>query len=319
MVLFKKTKEIYIFPSLGGFRKVDFLFKVNKIHKKNYLIKVFNNRSNLIKIYWIFFMKRLKVIFFCLITLPIISLSQTTNTSTGDGSAPGQTNVLGSNIGQSNTTNNISGGSGNTTNNNSSLTNIPTDTTSNSKVTSVPTMYAPGLTAFGSDICLGSISAAGSVLGFGISGGKTYVDDNCVMLKNSERLRSMGLLNASFTLLMENEKILAAVKDSTPMFYLQLMKDKVSNLQAEIEVAKEEGESTFIFEEQFKKYNHELKITIARIKANPEIQVSALPPQPLPPIPSQSSPALPSQATSVSPLQVAPISEPPIRGNLPLR
>jgi glutamate synthase domain-containing protein 3 len=184
----------------------------------------------------------------------------------------GQSNLLGNNIGQQSnqTTNNIAGGYGTSTSNSYASSDITT------RVISVPTMYAPSLTTGGSDICLGSVSGAGSILGFGISGGKTYVDDNCVLLKNSQRMASLGFANTSIVMMMQNEQIAESIRISSPAVYLQVEKDKLANLQAEYEYLKQVGDSTQDIEKRISKANREVQIMALRVKASPSIPEKAV-------------------------------------------
>ena len=180
-----------------------------------------------------------------------------TNTSIGGG----QSNLLGSNIGQQTNSTTITGGYGN------SNSNIPSNT--KAEITTVPTMYAPGLTAAGSDVCLGSVSGAGSILGFGISGGSTYVDENCVMLKNSQRMASLGFGNTAVVMMMQNKDVATAVRTSSPAVYLQVTKDRLANLQAELDYSKEVGDPTSDLEEMVRKAEKEVRIMALRVKASP--------------------------------------------------
>ncbi|WP_236635123.1 hypothetical protein [Polynucleobacter asymbioticus] len=180
-----------------------------------------------------------------------------TNTSVGGG----QSNLLGSNIGTQQNSTNVTGGYGNVNSNN------PGTTTA--KVYSVPTMYAPGLTAAGSDVCLGSVSASGSILGLGLAGGGTYVDDNCVLLKNSQRMAALGFGNAAVVMMLQNKDIEKAIRTSSPTVYLQVSKDRLANLQAEFDDAKEMGESTVDLEEKLIKANKEVRIMARRVQTSP--------------------------------------------------
>ena len=66
----------------------------------------------------------------------------------------------------------------------------PTNTTA--KITNVPNVYAPGLAAAGSEVCLGSISAGGSGAGFGLTIGGTIVDRECQLRLNARTLAVLG-------------------------------------------------------------------------------------------------------------------------------
>jgi hypothetical protein len=172
-----------------------------------------------------------------------------------------QTNSWGTNVGsQTNTTTNVTGGYGN-------LTNPSTVT---AKVYNVPTMYAPGLTAAGSDVCLGSVSASGSILGLGLAGGATYVDENCVLLKNSQRMASLGFGNAAVVMMLQNKDIEKAIRTSNPSVYLQVSKEKLANLQAELDIAKELNEPTSDLEEKISRASKEVRIMAKRVQASPD-------------------------------------------------
>jgi len=198
------------------------------------------------------------------------AFSQTSNDvkSSGSGAANtsvggGQSNLLGSNIGTQQNSTNVTGGYGNV--------NTTNPGTTTAKVYSVPTMYAPGLTAAGSDVCLGSVSVSGSMLGLGLAGGSTYVDENCVLLKNSQRMAALGFSNAAVVMMLQNKDIEKAIRTSSPTVYLQVAKDRLANLQAEFDDAKEMGESTFDLDEKLSKANREVRIMARRIQTSPGI------------------------------------------------
>lgn len=76
----------------------------------------------------------------------------------------------------------------------------------NSKIRNTPSMFGPALVS-SNDTCMGSTSGSVATPGLGLSFGSTWVDENCKMLKNSERLWNMGLKAASIALLCTDEKI----------------------------------------------------------------------------------------------------------------
>ena len=206
-------------------------------------------------------------LFFLLLTFFLTSAIAQTNksndiNSTGSGatnSSVDQSNSWGSNIGTQYSTN-VTGGYGNV-NNPSTVT---------AKVYNVPTMYAPGLTAAGSDVCLGSVSASGSILGLGLAGGGTYVDENCVMLKNSQRMATLGFGNAAVVMMLQNKDIEKAIRTSNPSVYLQVSKEKLANLQAELDIAKEMDEPTSDIEEKIAKVSKEVRIMAKRVQTSPD-------------------------------------------------
>ncbi|ABR91335.1 Hypothetical protein mma_1597 [Janthinobacterium sp. Marseille] len=63
-------------------------------------------------------------------------------------------------------------------------------------IRNVPSMNSAPLTS-SNDTCMGSASGAVAAPGLGISLGKTYVDDNCVMIKNARELWNMGMKGAA--------------------------------------------------------------------------------------------------------------------------
>jgi len=56
------------------------------------------------------------------------------------------------------------------------------------------------------DTCMGSASGSINGPGFGLSLGKTYTDENCVMLKNSRELWNMGMKGAAMALMCSDSK-----------------------------------------------------------------------------------------------------------------
>lgn len=66
-----------------------------------------------------------------------------------------------------------------------------------------PSIVAAQLTS-SNDTCMGSASGSASGPGFGISIGKTYLDENCVMLKNARELWNMGRPGAALARMCMN-------------------------------------------------------------------------------------------------------------------
>ena len=79
---------------------------------------------------------------------------------------------------------------------------IPKDTTVHQTVDgtqtlkNTPSVSGPSLTT-SNDTCMGSASGSANGPGFGLSFGKTYKDENCIMLKNSRELWNMGMKAAA--------------------------------------------------------------------------------------------------------------------------
>jgi len=59
-------------------------------------------------------------------------------------------------------------------------------------IKNVPNVYGPGLTAAGSEVCLGSVSAGGAGAGFGLTIGGTIVDQECQLRMNARTLATLG-------------------------------------------------------------------------------------------------------------------------------
>lgn len=75
----------------------------------------------------------------------------------------------------------------------------------------VATALAPALTS-GLDTCMGSSSVGAQGVGFGLSVGSTWIDENCKRLKNSRELRSMGYSEAALALLCQDPAVASAMK-----------------------------------------------------------------------------------------------------------
>lgn len=64
-------------------------------------------------------------------------------------------------------------------------------------IKNVPNVYAPGLAAAGSEVCLGSLSAGGAAAGFGVTVGGTMVDQECQLRMNARTLATLGYAAAA--------------------------------------------------------------------------------------------------------------------------
>jgi hypothetical protein len=74
----------------------------------------------------------------------------------------------------------------------------------------VSTAYAPPL-AVGEDTCMGSSSIGGQGVGFGLSIGTSWTDENCQRLKNSRQLAALGYRKAAAALLCVNDDVARAM------------------------------------------------------------------------------------------------------------
>lgn len=98
-------------------------------------------------------------------------------------------------------------------------TTIPTHTTSEVTGTqtlkNVPAVYAPSLTTTLTETCMGSTSGGLAVAGFGISGGGTWVDVECVNRLNARDVKALavpGAMFASKEILCANAAVRASFK-----------------------------------------------------------------------------------------------------------
>lgn len=146
------------------------------------------------------------------------ALAQTaTATGTGTGTAT-----------SGNNTNNITVGGGSSTPNGPITSSGGTSTSSqtqgvatsgnsyNSYVNSaqrrnpVSTAYAAPLTATGD--CMGSTSAGGQAIGFGLSLGSTWHDTDCERRHDAAALHNMGFKSAAISLMCQNDAVAEAMK-----------------------------------------------------------------------------------------------------------
>lgn len=82
-------------------------------------------------------------------------------------------------------------------NNGSNTTTLNSYVPSTETIKNVPNIYAPGLAASGSQVCLGSVSAGGAAAGFGLSIGGTLVDRECQLRLNAKTLAILGYVKAA--------------------------------------------------------------------------------------------------------------------------
>ncbi len=128
-------------------------------------------------------------------TSPPTTTSTITTNNTTNGTQTVNQNLSGTTT--QNVNNSISGST--TQNINSSVSGTQTQNivySGTQTVKNVPSVNGPPLTS-SNDTCMGSASGSANGPGFGISVGKTYTDDNCVLLKNSRELWNMGMKAAA--------------------------------------------------------------------------------------------------------------------------
>src|SRR6516164_3196394 len=80
-------------------------------------------------------------------------------------------------------------------------------------VSTVPSVFAPGLAAAGLETCLGSVSVGASWLGTGLTGGGSIPDPGCAARLDARTLWSMGLKKAAVARLCLTSEIRASMPD----------------------------------------------------------------------------------------------------------
>ena len=86
--------------------------------------------------------------------------------------------------------------------------------------TAPPSAVAPSIMSYSQDLCTTGASAAVQTQIFGISAGKSVVDENCERLKLSKGLYDMGMKVASVALLCQDARVFKAmVQAGTPCPY----------------------------------------------------------------------------------------------------
>ena len=86
------------------------------------------------------------------------------------------------------------------------------DYSGNYKIDTTAAAVAPALTQSLNDVCLGSASVGVAVTGWGVSGGKTYQDEDCVRRLDARELRAQGFAAAAASLMCQDENVAAAME-----------------------------------------------------------------------------------------------------------
>ena len=126
-----------------------------------------------------------------------------------------QSNVSGSNTA-------IEGGyTSSTTYESGSSSASTTSNTTNSNIRSAPpSAYAPGVNSSGIDVCSTGASMGIQTFGLGVSGSKSFRDENCERIKLSRQLDSMGMKVAAVALLCQDPRVFEAmIHAGTPCPY----------------------------------------------------------------------------------------------------
>ena len=137
-----------------------------------------------------------------------------------------QSNVSGSNTA-------IEGGyTSSTTYESGSSSASTTSNTTNSNIRSAPpSAYAPGVNSSGIDVCSTGASMGIQTFGLGVSGGKSFRDENCERIKLSRQLDSMGMKVAAVALLCQDPRVFEAmIHAGTPCPYQGKIGDDANKL-----------------------------------------------------------------------------------------
>jgi hypothetical protein len=81
-----------------------------------------------------------------------------------------------------------------------------------SRLTTTPTVVAPGLTAAGIETCLGSAAGGLSLMGGGFTFGSTRVDEGCTIRLLARQLYAFGFQKAAVALMCQDEHVAAAMQ-----------------------------------------------------------------------------------------------------------
>jgi len=97
-----------------------------------------------------------------------------------------------------------------------------TTSTSTSNIKSAPpTASAPQVNSSGMDVCSTGASLGVQTFGFGVSGGKSFRDENCERIKLSRQLDSMGMKVAAVSILCQDNRVFKAMEMAgTPCPYM---------------------------------------------------------------------------------------------------
>src|SRR6516225_10969536 len=133
-------------------------------------------------------------------------------TGTGIGVAKSQSTAVGGGVGNTGTinaapTSNVTIGGAPATSNSVITTQGKTS------VSTVPSVFAPGLAAAGLETCLGSVSVGASWLGTGLTGGGSIPDQGCAARLDARTLWAFGLKKAAIARLCLQSDIYRSMPD----------------------------------------------------------------------------------------------------------
>lgn len=95
----------------------------------------------------------------------------------------------------------------------------PANVNTTTRLTTPPTVVAPGLAAAGVETCLGSASGGLSLMGTGITFGSTVPDPGCSLRLTARQLFAFGFKAAAIALMCQDQRVaeaMATVGDACP-------------------------------------------------------------------------------------------------------
>jgi hypothetical protein len=136
------------------------------------------------------------------------STSNNTNQNTNINQSTSESNVTTNNVNENNNKT-----TSNNTNRNINESNSTQTINQNIKSEAPPaSAIAPSIMSYSQDLCTTGVSGAFQGQVFGLSGGKTIVDQNCERLKLSKYLYDMGMKVASVALLCQDVRVFKAME-----------------------------------------------------------------------------------------------------------
>jgi len=99
----------------------------------------------------------------------------------------------------------------------SESTSTTTNTTNSDIKSSPPSAAAPSYNSMTQDVCAVGISGGLQTFGFGVSGGKHVIDENCERLKLARILNDFGMKVAAVAILCQDERVFESmIQAGTP-------------------------------------------------------------------------------------------------------
>lgn len=119
----------------------------------------------------------------------------------------------------------------------------PASTDSKARLITPPTVVAPGLAAAGMETCLGSATGGVSVMGAGLTFGRTTPDEGCSIRLAARQLFAFGFQKAALALMCQDPRVaeaMAVVREPCPT----ASAEKVARRRQKIAELKFDGDIT---------------------------------------------------------------------------